>query len=330
VTTRRKLLVALGAGALAVPLASFAQQQAKTWRVGFLSARRRPASLDTDYYGAFPRGMRDLGYVEGKNLAIEWRFAEGEYERLPGMAAELVQLKVDVIMALGPPAIVAAQKATTTIPIVVVTSVDPVGAGFVKSLARPGGNITGLSNLAGDISSKHLEMLLAVMPKVSRVAVLVNPANPAHAAMLKNLQAAAQKIGIKVLPVQAQTPQEIEGAFSMMSREAVGAVIVALDPFLIQQERQIAELAVKHRLPSIFANREYAEAGGLMSYGQNQLDIYRRAATYVDKILKGAKAADLPIEQPTKLELVINLKTAKALGLTIPQSLLLRADEVIQ
>ena len=329
-TTRRKLLVALGAGALAVPLASFAQQQAKTWRVGFLSARRRPASLDTDYYGAFPRGMRDLGYVEGKNLAIEWRFAEGEYERLPGMAAELVQLKVDVIMALGPPAIVAAQKATTTIPIVVVTSVDPVGAGFVKSLARPGGNITGLSNLAGDISSKHLEMLLAVMPKVSRVAVLVNPANPAHAAMLKNLQAAAQKIGIKVLPVQAQTPQEIEGAFSMMSREAVGAVIVALDPFLIQQERQIAELAVKHRLPSIFANREYAEAGGLMSYGQNQLDIYRRAATYVDKILKGAKAADLPIEQPTKLELVINLKTAKALGLTIPQSLLLRADEVIQ
>ena len=274
--------------------------------------------------------MRDLGYVEGKNLAIEWRFAEGEYERLPGMAAELVQLKVDVIMALGPPAIVAAQKATTTIPIVVVTSVDPVGAGFVKSLARPGGNITGLSNLAGDISSKHLEMLLAVMPKVSRVAVLVNPANPAHAAMLKNVQATAQKIGIKVLPVQAQTPHEIEGAFSMMSREAVGAVIVALDPFLIQQERQIAELAVKHRLPSIFANREYAEAGGLLSYGQNQVDIYRRAATYVDKILKGAKPGELPIEQPTKFELVINLKTAKALGIIIPQSLLLRADEVIQ
>jgi putative ABC transport system substrate-binding protein len=330
VTTRRQLLLALGAGALAVPLAALAQQQARIWRVGFLSARRRPASLDTDYYGAFPRGMRDLGYVEGKDLAIEWRFAEGEYERLPGMAAELVQLKVDVIMALGPPAIVAAQKATTTIPIVVVTSVDPVGAGFVKSLARPGGNITGLSNLAGDISSKHLEMLLAVMPKVSRVAVLVNPANSAHAAMLKNVQYATQKTGIKILPVEAQTPQEIERAFSTMAREHIGAVIVALDPLFIQQGPQIAVQAGKHRLPSIFANREYAEAGGLMSYGQNQIDIYRRAATYVDKIIKGAKPGDLPIEQPTKLELVINLKTAKALGLTIPQPLLLRADEVIQ
>ena len=329
-TTRRQLLLALGAGALAAPLASFAQQQGKAWRVGFLSARRRPASLDTDYYGAFPRGMRDLGYVEGKNLAIEWRFADGEYERLPGMAAELVQLKVDVIMALGAPAIVAAQKATTTIPIVVVTGVDPVDAGFVKSLARPGGNITGLSNLAGDISAKHLEMLLATMPTLARVAVLMNPANSTHAAFLKNVQYAAQKAGIKVLPVEAQTPQEIERAFSTMAREHVGAVIVALDPFFIQQGPQIAVQAGKHRLPSIFANREYAEAGGLLSYGQNQLDIYRRAATYVDKILKGAKPADLPIEQPTKLELVINLKTAKALGLTIPQSLLLRADEVIQ
>ena len=329
-TTRRQLLLALGAGALAVPLASFAQQQAKAWRVGFLSARRRPASLDTDYYGAFPRGMRDLGYVEGKNLAIEWRFAEGEYERLPGMAAELVQLKVNVIMALGPPAIVAAQKATTTIPIVVVTSVDPVGAGFVKSLARPGGNITGLSNLAGDISAKHLEMLLATMPTLARVAVLMNPANSSHAAFLKNVQYAAQKAGIKILPVEAQTLQEIERAFSTMAREHIGAVIVALDPLFIQQGPQIAVQAEKHRLPSIFANREYAEAGGLLSYGQNQLDIYRRAATYVDKIFKGAKPADLPIEQPTKLELVINLKTAKALGLTIPQSLLLRADEVLQ
>jgi putative ABC transport system substrate-binding protein len=329
-TTRRKLLLALGAGAFAAPLASLAQQQGKAWRVGFLSARRRPASLDTDYYGAFPRGMRDLGYVEGKNLAIEWRFADGEYERLPGMAADLVQLKVDVIMALGAPAIVAAQKATTTIPIVVVTGVDPVDAGFVKSLARPGGNITGLSNLAGDISAKHLEMLLATMPTLARVAVLMNPANSSHAAFLKNVQYAAQKAGITILPVEAQTLQEIERAFSTMAREHVGAVIVALDPFFIQQGPQIAVQAGKHRLPSIFANREYAEAGGLMSYGQNQLDIYRRAATYVDKILKGAKAADLPIEQPTKFEFVINLKTAKALGITIPQSLLLRADEVIQ
>jgi putative ABC transport system substrate-binding protein len=329
-TTRRHILLALGAVAFASPLVSIAQQQGKIWRVGFLSARRRPISLEADYYGAFPQGMRDLGYVEGKNLVIEWRFAEGKYERLPGMAAELVQLKVDVIMALGPPAVVAAQKATTTIPIVIVTSVDPVSAGFVKSLARPGGNTTGFSNLAGDISPKHLEMLLATLPTLSRVAVLVNPANSAHGTILKDVQAAAQKVRVTVVPVEAQTPHEIESAFSSMARQNVGAVIVVLDPFLIQQGSEIAAQAAKHRLPSIFANREYAEAGGLMSYGQNQIDIYRRAATYVDKIFKGAKPGDLPVEQPIKLELVINLKTAKALGITIPQNVLLRADEVIQ
>jgi putative ABC transport system substrate-binding protein len=329
-TTRRHILLALGAVAFASPLVSIAQQQGKIWRVGFLSARRRPISLEADYYGAFPQGMRDLGYVEGKNLVIEWRFAEGKYERLPGMAAELVQLKVDVIMALGPPAVVAAQKATTTIPIVIVTSVDPVSAGFVKSLARPGGNTTGFSNLAGDISPKHLEMLLATLPTLSRVAVLVNPANSAHGTILKDVQAAAQKVRVTVVPVEAQTPHEIESAFSSMARQNVGAVIVVLDPFLIQQGSEIAAQAAKHRLPSIFANREYAEAGGLMSYGQNQIDIYRRAATYVDKIFKGAKPGDLPVQQPIKLELVINVKTAKALGITIPQNVLLRADEVIQ
>lgn len=328
--TRRSLVLALGAASLAAPLGAFAQHQDKVWRVGVLSARRRPASLDSDYYGAFPRRMSELGYVEGKNLLIEWRFADGEYERLPRMAAELVQMKVDVIMGLGPPGAIAAQKATTTIPIVMVVSVDPVGAGLVKSLAQPGGNITGLSNLAGDLSSKHLEMLLTMVPKLSRTAVLVNPANSAHATMLKNVQTAAQKTGIKVLPVQAQTPQEIDSAFSTMARESTGAVIVALDPFFIQQELQIAAQATKHRLPSIFANRESAEAGGLMSYGQNQVDIYRRAAGYVDRILKGAKPGDLPVEQPTQLELLINRKTAKALGLPIPQSLLISADKVIE
>lgn len=329
-TRRRQLLIALGAGVLTTSLLSFAQQHGNLRRVGFLSARRRPASLDADYYGAFAQGMRELGYVEGKNLVIEWRFADGEYERLPAMAVELTRLKVDVLMALGPPAIIAAQKATTSIPIVIVTSSDPVGAGFVKSLARPGGNITGLSNLAGDISAKHLEMLLTMVPKLARVAVLVNPANAAHAAMLKNVQAAAPKAGIKVLPVNAQTPQEIESAFSTMARESAGAVIVGLDPFFIQQGLQIAQQAARHRLPSIFPNREYAEAGGLMAYGQDQVDIYRRAAGYVDKILKGAKPGDLPVEQPTKLELVINRKTAKALGITIPQELVLRADKVIE
>ncbi len=327
---RRKLIVALGAGALAAPFGTFAQQQGKVWRVGFLSARRRPAALDLDYYGAFPRKMSELGYVEGRNLQIEWRFADGEYARLPGMAAELVRLKMDAIMALGPPSASAAHKATTIIPIVIVVSVDPVAAGFVKSLARPGGNITGLSNLAGDISAKHLEMLRAMVPRLSRVAVLVNPANSAHAEIVKNVQAAAKNAGIKALPVNAQTPQEIESAFFAIARERAGAVVVGLDPLFIQQERQIAAQAAKHRLPSIFSNREYAEAGGLMSYGQNQVEIYRRAAEYVDKIFKGAKPADLPVEQPTKFELIINGKTAKALGLKIPQSLLISADKVIE
>ena len=208
VNARRSFVRALGATLLAAPLGSFAQQQGKAWRIGFLSPRRRPASLDSDYYGAFPRRMSELGYVEGRNLTIEWRFANGEYERLPGMATELVQLKVDAIMALGPPGVIAAKNATTRIPIIMVVSVDPVGAGLVKSLAQPGGNITGLSNLAGDLSAKHLELLRTTVPRLSRVALLVNPANAAHAAILKNVQAAAQKSGIEVLAVEARTLQE--------------------------------------------------------------------------------------------------------------------------
>lgn len=327
---RRKMLVALGAGALAAPLFPFAQQQAKVWRVGFLSARRSPPLLDLDYYGAFPRRLKELGYVDGRNLHIEWRFADGDYQRLPGMASDLVRLKMDAIMALGPPCASAAQKATTTIPIVIVVSGDPVAAGFVKSLARPGGNVTGLSNLAGDMGAKHLEMLLAIAPGLSRVAVLVNPANPAHAQIVKTIQAAAQKAGIKTITLNAQTPAEIDSALAAAAREQAGAVIVGLDPLFIQQVHQIASAASSYRLPSIFPNREYAEAGGLMSYGQNQAEIYRRAAEYVEKIFKGAKPAELPVEQPTKLELLINRKTAKALGLAIPQSLLISADKIIE
>ena len=327
---RRKLIFALGAGALVSPLSSLAQPATKIWRVGFLAARRRPVSLDTDYYGEFPRGMRDLGYVEGKNLAIEWRFADGMFERLPGLVAELVRLKVDVIVAGGPPVIIAAQKATATIPIVIVTSIDPVDAGFVKSLAKPGGNITGISNLSGEVSPKHLEMLRTMVPKLSRVAVLVNPANLAHATMLKNVQAAAPKVNVRILTVEARTPQEIETAFSVMTKEHAGAIIVGLDPFFIQQRRQIAELAAKNRLPSIATFREYVEDGGLMSYGQNQTDQFRHVAVFVDKILKGAKPGDLPVEQSTNFEMVINRKTANALGLRIPSELLLRADQVIE
>ena len=329
-STRRTLLIALGAGALVVPLAPFAQQQGKLWRVGFLTPERRPASLDSDVYDAFRLGMRELGYVEGKNLVIEWRFADGKYERLPELVAEMVQLKLDAIVAVATPSIRAAQKATPTIPIVMVNPADPVGSGFIASLARPGGNITGLSNQLVDVSPKHLEMLLSMVPKLGRVAVLVNPANQGTLFILKSVQAAARSTNAAILPVEARTPAEIEKAFSAMARENVKAVIVARDSLFNQQVRQVAELAAKGRLPTVAGLREYVEAGGLMSYGPNRADIYRRAATYVDKIFKGAKPSDLPVEQPTKLEMVINRKTAKALGLTIPQSLLIRADQVIE
>ena len=327
---RRQVLVALGLGGLSAAFSAFAQQPGKVWRVGFL-ALRHVDLVDTDYYyGPFRQGMRELGYVEGRNLVIEWRSAEGKTERLPDLAAQLVQGKVDVIVTAGTAATSAAQKATSTLPIVMATTVDPVGSGFVKSLSRPGTNLTGLSNLTLDISPKNLEIMLSIVPKLSQVAVLVNPSNSAHAAVLKSTQAAAQKLNLKVLPAEARTAQEIERAFSVMARERAGAVIIVIDAFFIQQGRQIADLAAKHRLPSMSGSREYVEAGGLMSYGQNLADNFRRAATYVDKILKGAKPGDLPVEQPTIFELFINRKAAKALGITIPQSLLVRADKVIE
>ena len=327
---RRKLLTAIGLCALAVPLGAFAQQQGKVWRVGFLAARHVDY-LDSDvFYGSFLRGMRELGYVEGKNLVIEWRSAEGNNERLPGLATELVNLKVDIIVVAGTPAIRAAQKATTTIPIVMGAGGDPVGSGFVKSLARPAGNITGLSSMSGDIRLKHLEMLLDMVPKLSRVAVLMNPSNTDHIRSLEIVEAAGQKRGVKILRSEARTSQEIDHAFSLMRQQNAGALIVFLEQLFQQQKTQVAELTAKHRLPSVAQDRIFSEAGVLMSYGANQSDSYRRVAIYVDKILKGAKPADLPVEQPTKFELVINRKTAKALGLTIPQSLLISADRVIE
>jgi putative ABC transport system substrate-binding protein len=329
VNRRRKFLGALGASALAAPFGLFAQQQSKVWRVGFL-APRRPVALDSDVYGAFPLAMRELGYVEGKNLAIDWRFADGKLERLPELAAELVRLKVDVIVTAGTPAANAAQNATTTLPVIMGSIADPVGDGLVKSLAHPGGNITGLSNVTADLSPKRLEMLLVMVPKLSRVAVLLDPRDSSHVAILKSVQAVAQRIGVKVLPMEARTAQEIETVFSVMVRQKVGAVLVLEGGLFNQQERKIAELAEKKHLPSISARGEYAKGGGLMSYGDNRADTFRRAATYVDKILKGAKPADLPVEQPTKFEMLINGKTAKALGLTIPQSLLIMADKVIE
>ena len=324
---RRKLVIALGASAFASPLSSLAQPATKVWRVGFLVFRGRPDSLETDPFGGFLRGMRELGYIEGKNLEIEWRYAESKSERLPGLVAELLQRKVDVIVAAGTPVIHVVRKATTTIPIVMTTADDPVGAGFVQSLARPGGNITGITILAIELDPKRLEMLLSMVPKLSRVAVLMNPSNRAN---IKNLETAGQKLGVKILAAKARTPQEIDGAFSLMHQQNVGALIVLLDPLFQQQKAQIAELAAKNRLPSMTADPIYVEAGCLMSYGSSLDYTFRRVATFVDKIIKGAKPADLPVEQPTKFELIINGKTAKALGLKIPQSLLVMAEKVIE
>ena len=329
-TTRRKFLKALGTGALAFPVCSLAQAQAKVPRIGFLYFGSRTDFVEVDFSGAFLKGLRDLGYVEGKNIVIEWRFAEGKYERLAGLAAELAQLKVDMIVAASSPGVQAAQRATKTIPIVMVMVGNPVGAGFVASLARPGGNITGLSNVSLDVSIKYLELLHAAVPRLSRVAVLVNPTHPVHPYALKQIQAAAKTIGVNVLPVEASSAEQLDAAFQAMTRERAGALIVVADPLTIMQRHKIAQLAAKGRLPTMAWTRELVEAGGLMSYGQYLPEHYQRAATFVDKILKGAKPADLPVEQSTRLELLINRKTARALGLTIPQSLLISAEKVIE
>jgi putative ABC transport system substrate-binding protein len=327
---RRKLILAVGAAAVVAPSGLLAQQQAKVWRVGFLTGRTRSTSLDTDNYGEFPRRLRELGYVEGKNLVIEWRYADGHYDRLPALAAELVRLKVDVIVAGGPPPIIAAQKATSTIPIVFVSSIDPVEAGYVKSLARPGRNITGISNLSGEVSPKQLELLLTMSPKVTRVGVMTNSTNSGNATMLKLVTAAAQKANVKIIPLEAATPEEIDNGFSMLAKQNAGALIVGLDPFFIVQRRQIAELAAKNRLPSIATFREYVEAGGLMGYGQNLAEQYVLVANFVDKILKGAKPHDLPVEQSTKFDVVINRRTAKALGVQVPNAIMMQATKVIE
>jgi putative ABC transport system substrate-binding protein len=328
---RRRQLLFTAMGLLVAPLAAIAQQQSKVPRIGFLAARSRSTPSNPDvYYDAFMQGMRELGYVEGKNLLIEWRFAEGKSERLPGLAAELVRMNVELIATHGTPATQAAQRATSTIPIVFAAASGPVASGFVASLARPGGNITGLSLTTVDVSPKHLELLKIMIPRLSRIAFLMNPDTSSHPAILKSVQAAAQTIGVKVLPLQARNPEDFERSFEAMTRERIEALILAPDTFYIWQRRQYATLALKHRMPTMFPFREQVEAGGLMSYGQNLADHYRRAASYVDRILKGAKPGELPIEQPTRLHLAINRKTAGALGLTIPQELLLRADEVIE
>jgi putative ABC transport system substrate-binding protein len=319
------LFLPLVLAVLTAPLAIPAQQPpAKTARIGFLGDV--PSFIDE----AFRQGLRELGYVEGQNIAIEHRAPDWKYERLPALAAELVRLKVDVIVAASPPATKAAQQATSTIPIVFTVSGDPVAEGFVASLARPGGNLTGLATISPELVGKQLEMLKAVAPKVSRVAVLQNPDQPSHARAVQLAEEPARAHGVQLQVVKARTPSEIDAALAAMRSQRAGGLLVMRDAVFRAQRAQIVGLAAKSRLPAVYGLREEAEAGGLMAYGSSVPQLFRRAATYVDKILKGAKPADLPVEQPTKFELVINMKTAKRLGLTVPQSLLLQADLVIE
>jgi len=331
VIDRRKFLAGTGAVFLTAPLAADAQQSRRVFRIGILGNVPLTAPEGALLWGAFIQGLRELGYVEGQNITIEYRSSDGKYERLPDLAADLVRLKVDVIVVPAPQNALAAKNVTRTIPIVMASAGDPVADGLVASLARPGGNITGLSGLVGpEIGGKRLGLLKEAVPTVSRVAFLSNPANPPSAAYLGETKTAARSVKVQLQMLEAREPGEFERAFAAMTRERVDALLVLNDGMFLIHRTQIAVLAAKQRLPTMFGGREYVDAGGLMSYAASGRDNFRRAATYVDKILKGAKPADLPVEQPTKFELVLNLRTAKALGLTIPPSLLQRADEVIQ
>jgi putative ABC transport system substrate-binding protein len=323
---RRKLVTVLGAGTLAAPLGSFAQPSGKVWRIGVLS----PSSGPNELTEAFRDQLRILGYIEGRNLSIEYRWSAGDDARLPEMAAALAQLKVDVIVTyagLGP---AAAKRATTTIPIVTAATADPVGQGLVASLARPGGNLTGLSMLSTDLTDKRVQMLRAFVPKATRVAVLAMKGTPATPLLLANLRTVAQQMGLSLIVQEVNEPEALAGAFAAMQTAGAQALIVQQATFTAANRKLILDLAAKYRLPAMFDVRHFVDDGGLISYGPSLLALFRRAAYYVDQIFKGARPADLPVEQPTIFQLFINRKTAKALGLTIPQSLLLSADEVIE
>ena len=317
--TRRTFLVGSFALLATSPVAQ-AQQAGRMFRIGVLGA-------------SFPelgQGLRELGYVEGRNLTIEWRNPEGKVDRYGDLAAELVRLKVDMIVAPVPSATIAAKNATASIPIVMVNTPDPVQLGLVASLGRPGGNITGTTSLSADLSVKQLELLKEALPRAAHAAVLWNPTNPWHPLALKSAEGAARSLVVQLHSVEARGPQDLDAAFAAMTKARADAVLALSDPMTFFHRTRIADLAVKRRLPTVHGARGYVDAGGLISYWASQADLYRRLASYVDRILKGAKPGDLPIEQPTKFELVINLKTAKALGLTIPPSLLLRADQILE
>ena len=325
---RRDLIIALG-GALAWPLAARAQQKAMPV-VGFLSTGNASPGPVAPLVAAFRQGLSETGYVEGQNVTIEYRWAEGHYDRLPALAADLVGRKVDVIVSTGgTPTALAAKNATSTIPIVFRAGTDPVGDGLVASLARPGGNLTGVSMIIDELTPKRLELLSELVLQAKVIALLVNPKNPATENVMRDVQEAARVKGLQLPILKANSESEIDAAFATLVQLQAGALVVAADPFLTSRREQLVALATRHAVPAIYAWREFAEAGGLISYGSSLTTAFRQLGNYAGKILKGAKPADLPVQQPTRFELVINLKTAKALRLTIPQSLLLRADDVI-
>ena len=322
------LAVILAVSLVLAPLAAEGQQAGKIYRIGMLettSMALNAANLD-----AFRQGLRELGYVEGRNFMIEYRSADGRRERFPELATELVRLKVDVILTRGTPAVMAAKNATGTIPVVMAASGDPLLSGVVAGLARPGGNVTGLSAIVVEVTGKRLQLLREVVPGVSRIAVLFDMGNPNNALQWKETEIAAPSLGVQPQLLDVRKPGDFGGAFDAAIRQRAGAMVVGIDALTQANHRPIIDLAAKHRLPAIYASREFVDAGGLVAYGVSYPHLYHRAASFVDKILKGAKPADLPVEQPTKFELVINLKTAKALGLMIPQTILLQADHVIE
>jgi ABC-type uncharacterized transport system substrate-binding protein len=323
------LVVVLALGLTVMSVAAEAQQAGKVWRIGFLFFGAPGPSAEVD---AFRQGLRDLGYIEGQNATIEYRFAGGQVERLPELASELARLKVDVSVASNTPSAMAAKAATSTIPIVFAVVADAVGAGLISNFARPGGNITGLTSISSELSGKRLELLKEVAPNASRLAVLYNPSDRSNVLMLKQLQESARVLGLTVHPLEVRAPGDFGGAFAAMSRERDSVLFVAAGVLTLEHRNRkaLVDRATKSRIPAMWGHRQFVEAGGLISYAVNFYDQLRRAAIYVDKILKGAKPGDLPVEQPTRYELVINLTAAKTLGLSIPQSLLLRADEVIQ
>jgi putative tryptophan/tyrosine transport system substrate-binding protein len=313
---------------LVVAVIAEAQQPGKIPRIGFLG--NSTAALEENLVEPFRQGLRDLGYVEGRNILIEYRWAEGKYQRFPTLIAELIALKVDVIVTAGTPASLAVKKATTSIPLVMIAVGDPVGTGLITSLAHPGGNITGLTSIAGDLEGKRLELLREVVPGLSHVAVFWNPASPFQVVAEKEVQAAARVLRMKVLSLGVQAQEQLDNAFATIRRERPGALLVLADRLFLHNRARIMDFATQNHLPGVHAYVELVEAGGLMSYGPSYADMHKRAAIYVDKILKGRKPADLPVEQPMKFEFVVNLKAAKQIGLTIPPNVLARADKVIK